>query len=454
MDILTVLSRLAATSSRTEKEDIITEAFTSGHRDFFVGARLAYDPLITFGVKKVALIEEEDDAPGSLTFADFLTLTGRLRRREITGNAARDAINAAAMRCHVQTWNQFYRRILLKDLKIGVESSTINKVLGKLAAQDRDAREYLVPIFSCQLAHDGAKEEHAAKISGCKMLDIKLDGVRLLSVLDKDAGTVTQYTRNGKENENFPEIREKLKRLMDNVLPGSVVLDGEIVAGSFQELMTQVNRRSDVDTSNTKLALFDMVPLADFRAGMCKTPQAQRHAALAELQSAGLLRQQCNDAVYVIPKVSVDLGTPEGQRTLAEFNKSAIEAGYEGIMVKDPDAPYVTKRSVAWLKVKPWIEVSLEVIAVEEGKPDGKYVGKLGALVCKGEDEGRQIEVNVGSGLSDEQREAWWADPQSIIGMIAEVRADALTKETGSEVWSLRFPRFKGFRGTEKGEKL
>lgn len=446
---LEIIERLSATPGRLDKEQIIFDAFMQGNREFFVGACLAYDPLITFGVKKVALIEEEDDGnPGTFTFKQFLDLANKLRARELTGHAARDAINDAALSSNISVWNGFYRRILLKDLKIGIEDKTINKILGKIGLE---AKDYLIPIFGCQLAMDGADEKHAKKLVGKKYLDIKLDGVRLLSFLDKTTA-VTQYTRNGKQNENFTEIVAALE-LVKKELPASFVLDGEVVSTSFQDLMTQIGRKgSTKDTSSARLALFDMIPLRDFNSGKCDISQADRHKLLAEI--APLLQEKTNGLVYVVPKVPVDLDTPEGQDDFKNFNKEAIEAGYEGVMIKDPRAPYETKRTASWLKVKPWIEVSLEVVDFERGDANGKYKDTLGALVCKGEDDGKLIETNVGSGLSDDIRKIIWADPEAYRGMIVEVRADAMTLERGATVYSLRFPRFKGWRGTVKGEKL
>jgi DNA ligase-1 len=106
---------------------------------------------------------------------------------------------------------------------------------------------------------------------------------------------------------------------------------------------------------------------------------------------------------------------------------------------------------VAWLKLKPFIEVSLTVIAVEEGT--GKNIGRLGALVCEGEDDGRRILVNVGSGFTDDQRIAFWAARAEIGGHIVEVRADAITQNQDG-TYSLRFPRFLRFRGFDRGEKI
>ena len=99
----------------------------------------------------------------------------------------------------------------------------------------------------------------------------------------------------------------------------------------------------------------------------------------------------------------------------------------------------------------PFIEVSLEVVDVEEGT--GRNVGKLGALVARGVDDGRSIQVNVGSGLSDSDRIEFWRSRSDLIGQIIEVRADAVTQNQDG-TYSLRFPRFLRFRGFEVGEKI
>jgi len=77
----------------------------------------------------------------------------------------------------------------------------------------------------------------------------------------------------------------------------------------------------------------------------------------------------------------------------------------------------------------------------------------LGALVCEGIDDGKAIKVNVGSGFSDSDRDSFWNDRGSLPGRIVEVRADAVTQNQDG-TYSLRFPRFKTFRGFEAGEKI
>jgi DNA ligase-1 len=147
----------------------------------------------------------------------------------------------------------------------------------------------------------------------------------------------------------------------------------------------------------------------------------------------------------------VDLDTEEGEQRFVELNKAAVDGGFEGVMIKSVDAPYECKRSHAWLKAKPFIEVTLEVTDVEEGT--GRNAGRLGAVVCHGQDDGKDIRVNVGSGFTDADRSSFWASRDDVVGRLVEVRADAVTQNQDG-TYSLRFPRFKTFRGFEPGEKL
>ena len=339
-------------------------------------------------------------------------------------------------------WNGWYRRILIKDLRCGTSEKTINKVVEKKYA------DYAIPVFGCQLAHDSAN--HESKVSGKKLIEVKLDGVRVLTIVRSD-GRVDMFSRNGKELANFPHIVEQISNVVkthgtdQNI---DVVLDGEIMSSSFQDLMKQVHRKDNVEAGDAVLNLFDVIPLEDFEKGFWDKDQSTRSDMVYYWHKT---YKDMLPNVTVVGHELVDLDTAEGQQRYKEINAKAIDGGYEGIMIKDPAAPYECKRSVAWLKLKPFIEVSLEVVDVEEGT--GKNVGKLGALVCEGVDDGKAIRVNVGSGLTDEQRDGFWQVKRDCIGMVAEVRADAITQNQDG-TYSLRFPRFKGFRGFVAGEKI
>lgn len=434
-----VIRQLEMHSSRINKEQIIETQANDENFEFFEGARMALDNLTTFGVKKVP-VHSGPDGQG-LPWEAFKELAHLLYTRQLTGNDAKTAIELALSASTGSQWNDWYRRILIKDLRCGVSEKTINKVL-----KGRFSKIQPVPVFECMLAHDGAN--HEKKIKGKKLLEPKLDGVRVLTIINMDNRTVTQYTRNGKLLENFSHITQALEANIDD-FERSMVLDGEMISTSFQELMKQVHRKDDVKAEDAVLMLFDIIPLSEFQAGKSVLGQRRRSKMLEGFKPT--FDKAGN--IGIVPQTEVDLNEYVGELVFKDYNRQALDQGYEGIMIKDPDARYECKRSAHWLKQKPFIEVSLTVTAVEEGT--GRNEGKLGALVCEGEDDGKQILVNVGSGLTDDQRAEFWADKESLIGQVVEIRADAATRSQDSEsTWSLRFPRFLRFRGFVRGEKI
>jgi DNA ligase-1 len=432
-----IIARLEADNSKLAKQAILKEAMEEGLDEFFEGVRMALDPLVTFGVKKVP--ERSDVLTGQgLIWRDFKVLANQLINRELTGHAARDAIELVMSVATVEQWNGFYRRILIKDLRCGMSEKTVNKVA-------KDFPQYAVPVFTCSLAHDSAN--HEKKMVGKKQIEIKLDGVRVITIIQGDK--VEMFSRNGKQFHNFGHIIAELEAVIkDHPVPYPLVLDGEVMSANFQDLMKQVHRKDGNQSTDAVLHLFDTIPLGCFQAGSWDKPQSFR---------SQITKHWVEDHADVLEHVQaldwedVDLDTPEGQERFVALNKQAVDGGYEGVMIKDIDAPYECKRTHAWLKAKPFIEVTLEVKDVEEGT--GRNEGRLGAFVCEGIDDGKKISVNVGSGFTDANRDDFWDSRTSITGQLVEVRADAVTQNQDG-TYSLRFPRFKTFRGFEPGEKI
>jgi len=428
-----IIRNLEQHNSRLDKEAILKAVHEEGLDEFFDGLRMALDPLVTFGVKQVP--ERLDVLTGQgLAWDVFLDLTHKLQSRKLTGHAARDAIELAMSVATPEQWNDWYRRILIKDLRCGVSEKTVNKVVPGC-----------VPVFTCALAHDSAK--HEKKMKGKKQIEIKLDGVRVITIIR--GNKVEMFSRNGKQFHNFGHIIEEIEAVVKEYpVPYPLVLDGEVMSSDFQDLMKQVHRKDGKQSTDAVLHLFDTIPLKDFMSGGWDKPQSFRSAITkhwVEEHKAVL------EHVTALDWETVDLDTQEGEARFTELNKQAVEGGYEGVMIKDVDAPYECKRTHAWLKAKPFIEVTLEVKDVEEGT--GRNEGRLGALVCKGLDDGRMVQVNCGSGFSDANRDDFWHSRSNLIGQLVEVRADAITQNQDG-TYSLRFPRFKTFRGFEVGEKL
>ena len=423
-----IIQELEADNSRLKKEAIIRRESDAENTRFFNGVGSALDGFRTFGVQKVPMSKKDGTGITQTEFDDVLR---QLEDRTLTGNAMKDVIQDLCDRSNMEQWNDWYRRILIKDLRCGVTHKTINK-----------HSTMKVPVFECMLADDSKK--HEKKMTGEVYVEPKLDGVRVITICDVDKDEVKMFSRNGKELSNFPKVQEQFDSMLDQ-MSESMVFDGEIMSDDFQTLMREIHRKGGAKTNDAVLNLFDCMPLEYFKEG--SYPYA--------LNTRKELLQSFNYGpnISVVEFVAMNLDDDDGQKQFADYNRLCIDKGFEGIMVKPISGIYECKRSSLWLKVKPFIEVSLTVKDLEEGT--GRNVGKLGALVVEGTDMDKFIKTNVGSGLTDSDREMFWKHRDDVIGRIVEVRADAITQnqDTDNE-WSLRFPRFLRFRGFEPGEKI
>jgi DNA ligase-1 len=436
------INKLNESDSRLHKEDIILQALEasvlgSTNAQIFLGlTKACYNPYVTFGVRKVSDTVGIIDAENP--WSEFNTLLAMLSQRDLSGNAALDAINEMSERFDSIEWNTFCAPVIRRDLRAGISDKTINKICKKT--------EYEIPIFGCQLA---TNSEGRPEMKGTKRLEPKLDGVRvLLMVIPSEFNEVTTicFSRNGKQFDNFGHIEDqvrnnwiKIARGHQNALINGFVLDGEVIGNTFQELMRQARRKTDVQADDSVFNIFDIIPLSDFREGHWN---AQLHKRINILEHIRHVVDTMPN-VELLPHIMVDLDTAAGKDQLERYAKDNVNAGFEGIMIKELEAPYICKRSTDWMKWKPTLTVDLEVVGVEEGT--GRNLGRLGALVCHGVDDGKEITVNVGSGFSDADRDDYWTNRNLVIGRTAEVLCDVITQNQDG-TYSLRFPRFVRFR--------
>lgn len=423
-----IIQELEADNSRLKKEAIIRRESDAENIRFFNGVGAALDGFRTFGVQKVPVADTDGRGITQTEFDDVLR---QLEERTLTGNEMRDTIERLCLMSVKEEWNDWYRRILIKDLRCGVTHKTINK-----------HSTMKVPVFECMLADDSKK--HEKKMAGEVYVEPKLDGVRVITICDVDKDEVKMFSRNGKELNNFPKILEQFDSMMDQ-MSESTVFDGEVMSDDFQTLMREIHRKGGAKTDDAILNVFDCLPLEEFKEGASPNNIKTRKILLDQFKFGPNISK--------VEFVKMNLDEDDGQKQFADYNKLCIDKGFEGIMVKPIKGIYECKRSSLWLKVKPFIEVSLKVIDTEEGT--GRNVGKLGALIVEGTDDGKFIKTNVGSGLTDTDREEFWKAKDKLIGQVVEVRADAITQnQNAKDEWSLRFPRFLRFRGFEPGEKL
>ena len=437
------IRKLNESDSRLHKEDVLKQALeasvlgSSNAINFLSFVKACYNPYVTFGVRQVPDTTGIVDAENP--WDEFNELMLQLSQRQLTGHAARDAIQSTAERFDSDEWNTFLAPVLRRDLRAGISDKTINKICKKT--------DYEIPIFGCQLA---TNSEGRPEMKGIKRLEPKLDGVRmLLMVIPSDFGDVTTicFSRNGKQFDNFGHIEEQVRnswikmvrKAATSNLSMGFVLDGEVIGNSFQELMRQARRKENAQAEDSVFNVFDILPLDAFREGHWNSQLEKRIKILEDMRP--VIDNMPN--VELLPHIMVDLDTAAGRDQLDRYAKDQVNLGFEGIMIKELQAPYICKRSTDWMKWKPTITVDLEVIGIEEGT--GRNLGRLGALVCHGIDDGKEITVNVGSGFSDGDRDDYWTNRNLVIGRTAEVLCDVITQNQDG-TYSLRFPRFVRFR--------
>ena len=111
-----------------------------------------------------------------------------------------------------------------------------------------------------------------------------------------------------------------------------------------------------------------------------------------------------NEYIKILDQIKV-----KDKKHLDTFLKEIESQKGEGVVVRDPKAPYINRRTAKVLKVKSFLDSECIVTSYTKGK--GKYQGMVGALVCK---LSNGIEFKIGSGLSNKER----ANPPKVGAMV------------------------------------
>lgn len=295
------------------------------------------------------------------------------------------------------------------------------------------------------LASTGTEVED---LTGPTVVDVKLDGARVQ--VHRSDDEVRVYTRNLRDvTHRVPELVEGVLRL--DLREG--VLDGEAIAlredgrpHPFQVTMARFGS-DDAGTADDAVELsvsfFDVLR-AD-GVDLLDLPLAERLAKLDAIVPASLR----------VERITTD--RPEEVRT---FLRQALEAGHEGVMLKDPEAPYAAgRRGAGWRKVKPAHTLDLVILAAEWGS--GRRQGWLSNLHlgARDADDGFVMLGKTFKGLTDEMLR-WQTDRLLELEtrrsrrtvhvrpeLVAEVAFDGVqtsTRYPGG--MALRFARIKGYR--------
>lgn len=410
-NILSILTRLETASGRLEKEAILKQ--NSDNKLLKETFRLALDPTINFYIKKVPdpiLSSNVNSLEQALTMLETYLASRKFRGHEAVRHLAYTLGGLEAADQEV------IKRVIGRSLKCGVSEMTVGKTW-----------PYLRLNYPCMLVSSMTEK---TKFKFPMMAQTKMDGMRFNAVIE--GGAVTYRSRNGKELDLKGVLDSDFLARADNL---DVVFDGELLIWGTDGkpvdrktgngLLTKFQKGTGTVEIAQKIraVIWDRIPLADFRAGICVVPCQTRWSMMVAGPLTDRVRIAATTMVNTI-KVAQDLY----QEKLTE--------GEEGIILKDPEGHWEDKRVKHQVKMKAELEADLRVTGFTEGT--GKYMGKIGSLVVESADG--KVRTSVGTGLSDEQRSLDFV--KEFKSKIVSVKYNALISDKKTDTKSLFLPVF------------
>lgn len=437
-----VIEQISSTSSSIAKLDILRKnADVPGLKEIL---KFIYNPYCKTGISTTKLSNGMQSIPANAPF-EIIMYTDAIEyfSKHQTGSSADAAFGARFVRSTLQHYGTTAMRtaiaIVTQELRIGISTTTLNKAYGA----------DFIPKTGCMLGtlYDNVG---ASKVQWPCVVTEKLDGVR--RVLIKENGVCNVFSRSGHEDNGLVEIIAEAQYLPDNF-----VYDGELLAmGTFNDSIAQrqaTNSIASLKGRKTGLTfnIFDMVPVSDFYAGICKIPAKERKIRLgATLHDTGIrhldddwARRICafgiTEELQHIKAVPI-LGLVNNLTEVEPIVASIWQRGGEGVMLNTATGPYEIKRSKNLLKIKHTEEKILTVVDMLEGT--GKYEDTLGALVVSY----KGSLVGVGTGFTDYQRTFIWNNPKRFIGRKIEIETFGESVNANGS-FSLNCPVYKRFVG-------
>ena len=416
-----ICDELQRTSGKKDKEAILQK--WKDNEKFRYILDFLLNPFITTGISTQKINKETCIAVENVPENVFEYLKKNKTGRDIDVATTQKVINDLP-----SDLREFYKFVITKTLKLGVDAKTVNKIYGS----------DFIPTFNVML---GTSIEHCKIPQGTWFsISRKLNGNRCIWYKGK------LYTRQGKEYVGLNHIIESIKYIYGDE---DVVLDGELVYRNDEGLLTDneafrkgtgIAQSQDQDKSDLKFVVFDIITTEDFEQGFSALTYKERVEKLRWLE----LILAAPDA-FGITDISKNISVVDifyqgtDQSEIWKWLSYAEENDFEGVVL-NLDAPYQCKRTKDLIKVKKFYNVDLKIVGYEEGS--GKLSGTLGTLIV----DFKGNNVKVGSGLNDETRTELWNNRDTLIGKIVEVKYKEISKDKKTNKESLQFPVFVSIR--------
>jgi len=411
-------------------------------------SKLVYDDNIVFNIGSNTLKQCKPGKAYRTNFREFLKLAQILASGKVTKRTEIERLCKHFFSLTDEFHAKWYKRILLKDLRIGVNAATVEKILQKY----KEAHHILsIPKVRPMLAtaYDSLSDSQRRKLFDTDngiiwYFEPKIDGFRLITYISAD-GNYICLSRNGKQvklaeellAEDIAKFYERNKSYIQSL--GSIALDGELFSSDWNTTMAfQPGAKympSKAQLAKVKYYVFDLLEKPDLQQ-IIHTPYIQRK----KLLKGKLGNVKYKHIVYLPEKQTPKSNNLGIDSILAELAQHLIKKGFEGLVAKQHNSPYEQgKRTKYWIKFKQFKTLDLLCVGIE---PSDKNPNELGAIIV----EYKGKTVKVGSGFTKEQRQHYLQHPEEIVGKIVEVKYMEETKDG-----SLRHPVFVRIR-TDKSK--
>lgn len=417
LEIVNIIEELRNTSSRNDKMTILKN--NKENELLKTILEFTYNPFKKYKITEKSLGGGDTFIP---TFESLDLLLHVLRTNNLD-HQIRCSVNHFLVQTDEEI-RDLYRCVILKDLKIGVNAKTLNKIWKGLIPTS-ETGEDIKPMLASKFEFDKPPKEEFCVTE-------KLDGIRCMAICKEDG--IQLFSRQGKLIEGCVSIETALMGMRIQV-GRDFVLDGELLAMNcgydtvYKETTKRVKNKNELKEGIYYMA-FDMLEMEEFNQSKGVYKYHERLQKLLDLD-------KFMGSMFV--RIIQPLYLGSDMNRVLELLEVYKKLGAEGLMVNLMDAPYEFKRSKAILKVKVMETVDLKIIGFEEGT--GRNSGRLGALIV----DYKGYECGVGSGFSDFDREFIWNNQDQYLGKICEIQYFEETKNKDGGV-SLRFPVFKHLR--------
>ncbi|MDD1775628.1 MAG: ATP-dependent DNA ligase [Methanobacterium sp.] len=290
---------------------------------------------------------------------------------------------------------------------------------------------------------------------GYALCETKYDGIRVqIHRINDEINIFTRRLEN--ISPALPEITEYIKKA---IKPAEFIVEGEIIVTkegkpiSFQYILQRVRRKYDIERLREEipltLYLFDVLY---YQKPTLDEPLKDRRRLLEEIVDIIPGKLELSKQVKATPQTS--------DKALQLFNES-IEEGHEGVMLKDPNAPYTPGlRGKKMLKWKATPE-TLDLVVVGGTYGTGKRAHLIGSFRLALQDENKKLKTlaHVATGLDDKTLQELndMSEPlitlkvgrkvEMVPSIIMEVAFSEIVKSPEYESgYSLRFPVVKRIR--------